>query len=106
MCGVGRLLARPRIGAQFTLRAAGVLSSCGVSAKVSPQILLRLRPRIVWADEGRGCGGFCPLRCFAALPRNLAPLWGWMEVLAVAAFYPRALGLGAFSELFFIPYAG
>lgn len=24
MCGVGRLLARPRIGAQFTLRAAGV----------------------------------------------------------------------------------
>ena len=91
---------------QFTLRAAGVLSSCGVSAKVSPQILLRLRPRIVWADEGRGCGGFCPLRCFAALPRNLAPLWGWTEVLAVAAFYPRALGLGAFSELFFIPYAG
>ena len=57
MCGVGRLLARPRIGAQFTLRAAGVLSSCGVSAKVSPQILLRLRPRIVWADEGRGWWG-------------------------------------------------
>ena len=48
---------------------------------------------------------FCPLRCFAALPRNLAPLWGWMEVLAVAAFYPRALGLVAFLELIFIPYA-
>ena len=96
MCGVGRLLARPRIGAQFTLRAAGVLSSCGVSAKVSPQILLRLRPRIVWADEGRSWRVFRPFRCFAALPRNLAPLWGWMGDLAVAAF----------SELFFIPYAG
>ena len=69
---------------------------CGMSAKVSPQILLRLRPRIVGLNEGRGCGAFCPLRCFAALPRNLAPLWGWMEVLAVAAFL----------ELFFIPYAG
>ena len=47
-------------------------------------------------------GAFCPLRCFAALPRNLAPLRGWMEVLAVAAFYPRALGLVAFwsSSLF------
>ena len=78
------------------LRAAGALSSCGMSAKVSPQILLRLRPRIVGLNEGRGCGAFCPLRCFAALPRNLAPLWGWMEVLAVAAFL----------ELFFIPYAG
>ena len=33
---------------------------------------------------------FRPLRCFAALPRNLAPLWGWMEDLAVAAFYPFA----------------
>ena len=51
-------------------------------------------------------GTFCPLRCFAALPRNLAPLWGWMEVLAVAAFYPRALGLVAFLELIFIPYVG
>ena len=69
---------------------------CGVSAKVSPQILLRLRPRIVWADEGRSWRVFRPFRCFAALPRNLAPLWGWMGDLAVAAF----------SELFFIPYAG
>ena len=51
-------------------------------------------------------GAFSPLRCFAALPRNLAPLWGWMEVLAVAVFYPRALGLVAFLELIFIPYAG
>ena len=50
-------------------------------------------------------GAFSPLRCFAALPRNLAPLRGWMEVLAVAAFYPRALGLVAFLELIFIPYA-
>ena len=73
-----------------------------MSAKVGPQILLRLRPRIVWADEGRGCGGFCPLRCFAALPRNLAPLWGWMEVLAVAAFYPVLWGWAPFrsSSLF------
>ena len=51
-------------------------------------------------------GALCPFRCFAALPRNLAPLWGWMEDLAVAVFCPRALGLVAFSELFFIPYAG
>ena len=50
-------------------------------------------------------GDTCPGRCFAALPRNLAPLRGWMEVLAVAAFYPRALGLVAFLELIFIPYA-
>ena len=50
-------------------------------------------------------GAFSPLRCFAALPRNLTPLRGWMEVLAVAAFYPRALGLVAFLELIFIPYA-
>jgi len=50
-------------------------------------------------------GAFCPLRCFAALPRNLAPLWVWMEVLAVVAFYLRALGLVAFLELIFIPYA-
>ena len=48
---------------------------------------------------------FRPLRCFAALPRNLAPLWGWMEDLAVVAFYPRALGLVAFLELIFTPYA-
>ncbi|WP_233504069.1 hypothetical protein, partial [Collinsella sp. AF23-6] len=34
---VGRLLARPRIGAQFTLRAAGVLSSCGVRRKGRPR---------------------------------------------------------------------
>ena len=39
---------------------------------------------------------FRPLRCFAALPRNLAQLWGWMGDLAV----------GAFSERFFIPFAG
>lgn len=28
-----------------------------MSAKVSPQIPLRLRPRIVWADEGRSWSG-------------------------------------------------
>lgn len=38
-----------------------------MSAKVSPQILLRLRPRIVGLNEGRGCGVPCPGRCFAAL---------------------------------------
>ena len=48
-------------------------------------------------------GAFCPLRCFAALPRNHALLWGWMEDLAVAAFYSRALGLAAFLELIYIP---
>ena len=48
-------------------------------------------------------GAFCPGRCFAALPRNLAPLWGWMGGVAVAAFYPLALGLAAFLELIYIP---
>ena len=87
-------------------RAAGVLSSCGVSAKVSPQILLRLRPRIVWADEGRGWWGALSrslFRGFAAKPRAALGIEG---DLVVTAFYPRALGLGAFSELFFFPYAG
>ena len=54
------------------LRAAGVLSSCGMSAKVSPQILLRLRPRIVGLDEGRGWWGALSrslFRGFAAKPR-------------------------------------
>ena len=41
-------------------------------------------------------GDTCPGRCFAALPRNHASLWGWMGDLAVAAF----------SERFFIPFAG
>ena len=36
-------------------------------------------------------GTFCPGRCFAPLARNLAPRWGWMEDLAVAAFYPFAV---------------
>ena len=84
MCGVGRLLARPRIGAQFTLRAAGVLSSCGVSAKVSPQILLRLRPRIVGLHEGRGCGGLLSPSLFrgaAAKPRVTLVMEGaWLLV--------------------------
>ena len=35
-------------------------------------------------------GAFCPLRCFAALPRNLAPLWGWMGDAVVAESYPFA----------------
>ena len=55
--------------------------------------------------KGVAEGAFCPFRCFAPLARNHAPLWGWMEVLAVAAFYPRALGLVAFLELIYIPYA-
>ena len=45
---------------------------CGMSAKVSPQILLRLRPRIVGADEGRSCGGALSRSLFrgvAAKPR-------------------------------------
>ena len=77
-----------------------------MSAKVSPQILLRLRPRIVWLMKDVVVGAFGPFRCFAALPRNLAPLWGWMGGVAVAAFYPRALGLAVFLELIYIPYAG
>ena len=45
---------------------------CGMSAKVSPQILLRLRPRIVGLHEGRGCGGLLSPSLFrgaAAKPR-------------------------------------
>ena len=51
-------------------------------------------------------GAICPLRCFAGLPRNLAPLWDEGEDGVAAVFYPRALGLVAFSELIYIPYAG
>lgn len=43
-----------------------------MSAKVSPQILLRLRPRIVGLHEGRGCGGLLSPSLFrgaAAKPR-------------------------------------
>ena len=78
-----------------------------MSAKVSPQILLRLRPRIVWADEERGCGGLLSpslFRGFAAKPRATLGVDG--GGVAVAAFYPRALGLAAFLELIYIPYAG
>ena len=39
---------------------------------------------------------FRPFRCFAALPRNLAPLWDAGEDRVAAVF----------SELFFIPFAG
>ena len=84
----------------------GVLPSCGVSAKVSPQILLRLRPRIVGLNEGCSWLGIPSLSLFRGFAAKGALLWGWMEVLAVAAFYPRALGLVAFLELIFIPYAG
>ena len=51
-------------------------------------------------------GAFCPGRCFAALPRKARYFGdGWGGV-AVAAFYPRALGLAVFLELIYIPYAG
>lgn len=96
MCGVGRLLARPRIGAQFTLRAAGVLSSCGVSAKVSPQILLRLRPWIVWLNEGRGWWGLLSRSLFRGFTAKGALLWGWMggrgccNALSLCFFAPLA----------------
>ncbi|MCI6247183.1 MAG: hypothetical protein SOX03_03175 [Collinsella sp.] len=33
---------------------------------------------------------------FRGFAAKVAPLWGWMEVLAVVAFCPRALGLVAF----------
>ena len=38
-----------------------------MSAKVSPQILLRLRPRIVGLNEGRGWWGYVSLSLFRAL---------------------------------------
>ena len=77
-----------------------------MSAKVSPQILLRLRPRIVWADEGRGWSGIPSPSLFRGFAAKGASLWGWMGGVAVAAFYPRALGLAVFLELIYIPYAG
>ena len=88
-------LNRPSFGVQFTLRAAGVLSSCGVSAKVSPQTLLRLRPRIVWLNEGRGCGGLLSpslFRGFAAKPRATLGMDG-------------GFGCCCLLELIYIPYA-
>ena len=48
---------------------------CGVSAKVSPQILLRLRPRIVWADEGRGWSGIPSPSLFRGFAAKDALLW-------------------------------
>lgn len=59
-----------------------------MSAKVSPQILLRLRPRIVGLDEGRGWWGLLSrslFRGFAAKPRATLGIEG---ELVVAAFYP------------------
>lgn len=59
-----------------------------MSAKVSPQILLRLRPRIVWADERRSWSGIPSpslFRGFAAKPRAASGIEG---ELVAAAFYP------------------
>ena len=50
-------------------------------------------------------GAFCPFRCFAPLARNHALLWDTGEDRVAAVFCPRALGLVAFLELIFIPYA-
>ena len=63
---------------------------CGVSAKVSPQILLRLRPRIVWADEGRSWSGIPSPSLFRGFAAKGALLWGWMGGVAVATPYPFA----------------
>ena len=57
---------------------------CGVSAKVSPQILLRLRSQIVWADEGRSWPGIPSLslfRGFAAKPRATFGMDGGLWLL-------------------------
>ena len=76
---------------------------CGVFAKVSPQILLRLRPRIVRADEERGCGGpFVPFavsrlcretsrhfgdgwRFWPLLP-SVPVLWDWVPFWSASLF--------------------
>ena len=50
---------------------------CGMSAKVSPQILLRLRPRIVGLNEGRGWWGLLSPSLFRGFAAKCAPLWGW-----------------------------
>ena len=60
-----------------------------MSAKVSPQILLRLRPRIVWADEGRGwwgCVSRSLFRGFAAKPRASLGMEGDLVVVAFCSF--------------------
>ncbi|MFR7751204.1 MAG: hypothetical protein ACLU1W_10955, partial [Collinsella sp.] len=57
---------------------------------VSPQILLRLRSRIVWADEGRSWSGIPSpslFRGFAAKPRVTLGMDGGV---VVAASYPFA----------------
>ena len=58
-------------------------------AKVSPQILLRLRPRIVWADEGLGCGGLLSpslFHGFAVKPRASLGMEGDLVVVAFCPF--------------------
>ena len=73
-----------------------------MSAKVSPQILLRLRPRIVWADEGRGWWGYVSrslFRGFAAKPRASLGVEG---DLVVAAFCPFAAKRAARTSWLFL----
>ena len=60
-----------------------------MSAKLSPQILLRLRPRIVGLNEGRGCGGYVSrslFRGFAAKPRASLGMEGGLVVVAFCPF--------------------
>ena len=66
---------------------------CGVSAKVSPQILLRLRPWIVWLNEGRGWWGLLSRSLFRGFAAKGALLWdGWgtwlLRQLISATNYP------------------
>ena len=46
------------------------------------------------------------LSLFRGFAAKGALLWDAGEIGGAAVFCPRTLGLGAFSELFFIPYAG
>lgn len=77
---------------------------CGVSAKVSPQILLRLRPWIVWLNEGRSWSGIPSpslFRGFAAKPRvTLGKGWGLgrYRLLSLCFFAPLARNAQRYGE--------
>ena len=73
-----------------------------MSAKVSPQILLRLRPRIVGLNEGRGCGGLLSRSLFRAL-RETSRYFGYGGGgLVVAAFCPFAAKRAARTSWLFL----
>ena len=75
-----------------------------MSAKVSPQILLRLRPRSVWADEARGWSGILSpslFRGFAAKTRVTLGMdggRGCCSFLSLCFFAPLARNTQHYGE--------